>query len=207
MSAVSEAIVREFFEMHGFLVRQQRKFLAQTRDENEQIDFVVMNPTRDSQARIPFVIGADEIGEVYRAVVVVRGWHTETFSAGVLEHSPEIFRFLEPGAMRRIEAGFGDDRPFLKLLVVPALPPTPEARDAAIDFLKGKGVDAVISFRAMLADLIERIETHRNYTRSDLLQMLRILKNYEFFPGPQMELFKAARKKAGARRKRTAAGD
>jgi hypothetical protein len=193
MSAVSEAIVREYFEMHGFLVRQQRKFIAQTRDEDEQIDFFVLNPKHTDQRNLPFVIGAEEIGRLHRAVVVVRGWHTEKFSAAVLENAPEIFRFLEPDSMRRIEAEFGDDRPFLKLLVVPALPQAHEARDEAIAYLKSKGVDAVIAFRAMLAGLIERIETNRNYTRSDLLQMLRILKNYEFFPGPQMELFKTGR--------------
>ena len=45
----------------------------------------------------------------------------------------------------------------------------------------------MIPFRTMLADLIDGIETNRNYTRSDLLQMLRILKNYEFFRGPQLD--------------------
>ena len=44
MSAVSETIVREYFELHGFLVRQQRKYVAPTRREDEEIDFFVMNP-------------------------------------------------------------------------------------------------------------------------------------------------------------------
>jgi len=204
MSAVSEGLVREFFELHGFLVRQQRKFVAQTKDEDEQIDFFVLNPKAATAGTVPFVVGPESLNQLHRAVVVVRGWHTEKFSAAVLENSPEIFRFLEPDSMRRLEAEFGDDRPFLKLLVVPALPQSAEGRDEAIQFLQSKGVDAVIPFRAMLADLIERIETNRNYTRSDLLQVLRILKNYEFFPGPQMELFKSARRKSGSAKKRSA---
>ncbi len=204
MSAVSEAIVREFFELHGFLVRQQRKFLAQTRDEDEQIDFFVLNPKPTGPGRLPFVVGPEDLGSLHRAVIVVRGWHTERFSAAVLENAPEIFRFLEPDSMRRLEAEFGDDHPFLKLLVVPALPQSTEGRAEAIAYLQSKGVDAVIPFRVMLADLIERIETNRNYTRSDLLQVLRILKNYEFFPGPQMELFKSVRPVRGPKRKRPA---
>ena len=40
MGAVSETIVREFFELHGFFVRQQRKYIAPTRREDEEIDFV-----------------------------------------------------------------------------------------------------------------------------------------------------------------------
>ena len=61
--------------------------------------------------------------------------------------------------------------------------------------LKAKGIDAVISFRTMLADLIEQIEVNRNYQKSDLLQVIRILKNYEFFREPQLELFKPKRRK------------
>ena len=203
MSAVSEGIVREYFEMHGFLVRQQRKFVGQTKDEDEQIDFYVFNPRIDDQCQLPFIVGPEEIGRLHRAVIMVRGWHTEKFSAAVLGNAPEIFRFLEPDSMRRMELEFGADRPFLKLLVVPALPQTAEGRAEAIQYLKSKGVDGVIPFRSMLADLIGRIETNRNYTRSDLLQVLRILKNYEFFPGPQMELFKTSkRSKAAAARKR-----
>ena len=204
MSAVSEAIVREFFELHGFLVRQQRKFLAQTKDEDEQIDFFVLNPKAVVQGAVPFVVGPGDLAQLHRAVIVVRGWHTEKFSAAVLENAPEIFRFLEPDSLRRIEAELGNDRPFLKMLVVPALPQTTEGREEAIAYLKSKGVDAVIPFRAMLADLIERIETNRNYTRSDLLQVLRILKNYEFFPGPQLELFKPARRTGGTKKKPSA---
>jgi hypothetical protein len=47
----------------------------------------------------------------------------------------------------------------------------------------------------MLADLIGHIEVNRNYQKSDLLQMIRILKNYDFFKEPQLELFKSKRKR------------
>jgi hypothetical protein len=49
----------------------------------------------------------------------------------------------------------------------------------------------------MLADLIEQIEINRNYQKSDLLQIIRILKNYDFFREPQLELFKAKRTRRG----------
>jgi len=47
----------------------------------------------------------------------------------------------------------------------------------------------------MLADLIDQIEVNRNYQKSDLLQIIRILKNYDFFKEPQLELFKTRRRK------------
>ena len=64
-----------------------------------------------------------------------------------------------------------------------------------MEWLRGKGLDGVIPFRTMLADLINQIETNRNYQKSDLLQVIRILKNYDFFKEPQMELFKPKRKR------------
>jgi hypothetical protein len=52
----------------------------------------------------------------------------------------------------------------------------------------------------MLADLIAHIEVNRNYLKSDLLQIIRILKNYDFFREAQLELFKPGRQRSRARR-------
>ena len=52
------------------------------------------------------------------------------------------------------------------------------------------------TFWTILADLIDRIEANRNYQKSDLLQVMRILKNYEFFRTPQMELFGKRKKRS-----------
>ena len=82
-----------------------------------------------------------------------------------------------------------------KLLVVPALPLNPEMRDQSIQLLRDKGVDGVLPFRTLLADLIARVEVNRNYQKSDLLQTIRILKNYDFCKEPQMELFKPKRRR------------
>ena len=47
----------------------------------------------------------------------------------------------------------------------------------------------------MLSDLIDHIEVNRNYQKSDLLQIIRILKNYDLFAAPQLELFKMPKPK------------
>ncbi len=196
MSNVSETIVREYFELHDFLVRQHRKYIAQTRREDDDIDFFVLNPNPvQRDAALPFVLASADLPGLKRAVVVVKGWHTETFSSAVLTHAPEIFRFVEPKVFQQAARAFGQDGVPLKILVVPALPQSPQAREESIALLRSKGVDAVIPFRTMLADLLAAIEVNRNYQKSDLLQMIRILKNYDFFREPQMELFKARRRK------------
>ena len=196
MAAVSETIVREYFELHGFFVRQQRKYVAPTRREDEEVDFFVFNPHPAASDRpLPFVLSSNEVPVIARAVVVVKGWHTESFSSAVLEHAPEIFRFVEPPVFQRASKTFGGGGTPTKILVVPALPQGSEARDQSIGLLKSKGVDAVIPFHTMLADLIDQIEVNRNYQKSDLLQIIRILKNYDFFKEPQLELFKTRRRK------------
>ena len=65
--------------------------------------------------------------------------------------------------------------------------------------LKERGVDAIISFRSMLLDLIEKTEINRNYGKSDTLQVIRILKNYDLLKDAQMDLL--ADRGAGVSRK------
>ena len=194
MAAVSETIVREYFELQGFLVRQQRKYLSPTREEDEQVDFLVLNPAvAKAGEALPFVLTSPDLQHVPRAVVGIKAWHTDTFTPGVLANAPEIFRFLEPPAFKQAARALGGGLEPLKILVVPALPQTAEMREQSIQILRGKGVDCVIPFHTMLADLIAQIEVNRNYQKSDLLQIIRILKNYDFFKEPQMELFKPRR--------------
>ena len=196
MSAVSETIVREYFELHGFLVRQHRKYIAQTRREEDDIDFFVLNPLAQKRAgQQPFELGSGDLEFVERAIVVVKGWHTETFSSARLASTPEIFRFVGTKVFQQAARVFGENGAPLKILIVPALPQAAGAREESIAVLRAKGVDAVIPFRAMLADLVARTETNRNYQKSDLLQVIHILKNYDFFKEPQLELFKSKRRK------------
>jgi len=196
VAAVSETIVREYFELHEFLIRQHRKYIAQTKREEDDIDFFVLNPKpAKREGEPPFALASPDLAFVERAIVVVKGWHTETFSPAVLAKSPEIFRFVEPKVFKQAARAFGEEGTTMKILVVPALPHGAQARDESIALLRSKGIDAVIPFRTMLADLIENIEVNRNYQKSDLLQVVRILKNYDFFKEPQMELFKSRRKK------------
>lgn len=207
MAAVSETIVREFFESLGFLVRQHRKFIAQTKREEDDIDFFVLNPRAGKcEGETPFVLGSADLAMVERAIVVVKGWHTETFSSARLASTPEIFRFVGTKVFQQAARVFGENGTPLKILVVPALPQTAEARAQSIALLRSKGVDAVIPFHTMLAELVERTEANRNYQKSDLLQTIRILKNYDFLKDPQMELFKPkrTRNRAGGEKK---AGD
>ncbi len=207
MSAVSETIVREYFELHEFLVRQHSKYISQTRREDDDIDFFILNAHPQTPAgTLPFVLNSPDLPAVERAIVVVKGWHTETFSPAVLARAPEIFRFVEPRVFQQAARAFGKGGTLLKILVVPALPQSAEARDESIALLRSKGVDAVIPFRTMLADLVGETQVNRNYQKSDLLQIIRILKNYDFFREPQLELFRTKRKQQARSKNQKAQG-
>lgn len=194
MAAVSETIVREYFELHGFFVRQQRKYVPHTKTIDEAVDFFVINPEPcPVVAPLPFILGVEEVRTLARAVVAVRGWHTESFTPGVLTRAPEILRFVEPKVFQKASRAFGMDGAPAKILVVPELPHDRIIREQSITLLRSRGVDAVIPFQVMLTDLINQVEVNRNYQKSDLLQVLRILKIYGYFKEPQLELFKPRR--------------
>jgi len=190
MSAVDENIVREYFESHGFLVCQRRKYVVQARQKmaHEEIDLIVLNPrvSRDG-GPTEFEITAESLKNVARAVVAVKGWHTEVFAPGVLAHQPKIFGFVEKGAVEEAQRLTGGES-VTKILVMPDLPREAKTRQRSVELLKAKGVDGVISFRSILQELIARVHTNRNYQKSDLLQILRLLKNYDLLKGSQMEL-------------------
>ena len=71
--AVSETIVREYFELHDFFVRQNRKHIAPKREDDE-VDFYVHNPNGPTEGgEVPFVLeNARDLETLTRAVVVVK---------------------------------------------------------------------------------------------------------------------------------------
>jgi hypothetical protein len=197
MSAIDEGIVREYFEQNGFLVRQARKYQVQSRRKHaeEEIDLVVFNPAWQRGARKPdFLLFSNELPFVHKAVVAVKGWHTGVFSPQMLKSSPEIFSFLEQNVLKEAERFFPADTAddpggrLTKVLVLPSLPTAEPFRSQSVELLKARGVDAIISFRAMLLDLLDKVEINQNYTKSDTLQVMRILKNYDLLKEAQLDL-------------------
>ena len=198
MSAIDEGIVREYFEQSGFLVRQARKYQVQARRKTgeEEVDLVVYNPAWQRGSRRPdFFLFASELAFVQKAVVAVKGWHTGVFTPATLKSSPEIFRFLEEKVLKEATNFFPPDPAddaggaLTKILVLPSLPTAEPFRSQSVELLKAHGVDAIISFRSMLLDILDKIEINQNYSKSDTLQVMRILKNYDLLKDTQLDMF------------------
>ena len=83
-----------------------------------------------------------------------------------------------------------------KILVAPSLPSSEIPRRESVDFLRSKGVDGVIEFPAVLSAVIDGVEKNRNYQRSDVLQLIRVLKAHGMLRERQMELFRATKPRA-----------
>ena len=201
MAGFDEQIVREYFELQGFMVRQWRKYQTPARKKlpEEEIDLLVYNPHRAQEKREPaFMMFSSELRYVRRAIVAVKGWHTaQHFTPRLIESSSEIVKFLEQDVLKSAESLFGPTEEdeagegrLLRILVLPGLPTTEPHKSDSIRLLREKGVDGVISFRTMLSELINKVEINRNYSKSDLLQIIRIMKAYDLVKDPQMDLFK-----------------
>lgn len=198
MSAVNEWIAREYFEALGYLVSQPCKYTpARHKKAEEELDLLIVHPqVRDHRVPDRIVWTSADLQTVSRAVVGVRGWHTDRFYAATFEQTPEILRFAERAARRAAAERLGAE-PVAAILCLPELPASGELKEKTLSALKARGIDGVLSFRTMLQELVAQVDINRNYDKSDLLQVLRILKTYGLMRDPQLELFgRRSRRKA-----------
>lgn len=201
MAGFDENIVREYFELNGFLVRQLRKYRVQSRKKrsDEEFDLVVMNPDPRELDQPPgFQLFSNDIRTIRRAVVVVKGWHTAKFSPAMLKSSTRIFNFLKKDILDQVGSYFAQEdelmeeiAPFTKIVVLPGLPSQELQRQESIELLRSQGVDAILTFRTILENIFRGIEPNQNYSKSDLLQLMRILKIYDMVKDPQMDFFRS----------------
>ena len=200
MSSVNEWVVREYFEALGYLVIQPCKYIPSGRPKKieEEIDLVVFNPLVTEPVRSERMVWTgDDLRGVPRAVVSVYGWHTDRFTPAMLERIPEILRFASEESLRHAERLAGT-RELARILCLPQLPASDVLRENTLTMLRQKGVDGVLLFRTMLLELIDSVDKNRNYEKSDLLQIIRILKNYNLLKDRQLELFGRKRRARSA---------
>lgn len=196
MSAVNEWIVREYFEQLGYLTSQPCKYLSSARlkKAEEELDLLIQRPQAEHCLPDHMIWTTEDLQGISRAVVGVRGWHTDRIYATTLEQTPEILRFAGPAARKAAAGRLGDEQ-VAAILCVPELPASGALKEKTLAALRVRGINGVLSFRTMLSELVSMVKVNLNYDKSDLLQVLRILKNYDLLREPQMDLF--------ARRKNT----
>ena len=200
MSRFDENIVREYFELNGFFVRQLRKYQVQSRKKrlDEEIDLLIYNPKAlKASPEMPFQLFSRDVSSIRQAIIVVKAWHSSRFTPAMLRSSTKIFDFLKKDVLHKANEYFEldemeldqDKQSFKKILVIPSLPSGEPHRSESILLLKEKGIDGIISFGTILESLVKNVEVNHSYQKSDLLQMLRILKIYDMIKEPQLSFF------------------
>lgn len=192
MTSVNEQLVRDYLELLGFCVRQGRKYsvIARAKASWEEADLLGVNPSAATMAGplpAPGLWGASELTQVPSVAISVRGWHTDRFTPQMIANTPELVRFAAPEAMESARRTLGVVTT-AAVLVLPELPHGAQERAAAVDFLVAHGVQGVVLFRTMLLELLDRIDVKKSYEKSDVLQMLRILKVHRLVQSRQMVL-------------------
>ncbi len=196
MSAVNEWIVREYFEQLGYLTSQPCKYLSSVRHKRaeEELDLLIQRSSAAvHQPPAHMIWTTGDLAGVTRAVVGVRGWHTDRIYATTLEQTPKILRFAGPAARKAAAERLGSGE-IAAILCVPELPASGDLKEKTLRALRDRGIDGVLSFRTMLKELVGMVRVNLNYDKSDLLQVLRILKNYRLLRDPQMDLFAGGRR-------------
>lgn len=204
MAAFDENIVREYFELNGFFVRQLRKYQVQSRKKrvDDEVDLVVYNPDATAGAvTTGFQLFSADMLKIQRAIVVVKAWHTSRFTPAMLKSSSRIFDFLKKDVLQRAEQYFSFDEgnvdggglpepdSYKKLLVLPGLPTSDPQRSESIALLQERGVDGIITFSTILENMLRGVEVNHSYQKSELLQLMRVMKIYDMVKEPQMNLF------------------
>ena len=200
MSGFDENIVREYFELNGFFVRQLRKYQVQSRKKriDEEIDMLIYNPKANAEEAINnFQLFSQDVANIRQAIIVVKPWHSSKFTPAILRSETKVFDFLKKEVLNKASDYFNlneieltkETQSFKKILVIPSLPSGEPHRSESITLLKEQGIDGIISFATILESVIRNIEVNQSYQKSDLLQLLRILKIYNMLKEPQMTFF------------------
>lgn len=199
MAGFDDNLVREYFELGGFFVRQSRKYAVQSRRKraDEESDLLVINPSPRREGTPPFQIFGADLAAISRAVVAVKGWHTTRAVTPAMIRKGELLEFVRKEAVDAAREAFADlgetedeaGGGLTKILVLPGLPTAEPQRADSIALLREHGVDHVLTFRTILESMVQRVESNQSYAKSDTLQLLRLLRVYDMVKSGQLELF------------------
>lgn len=189
MSNINEVLVREFFEMLGFVVKANRKFIPKGKTSKRGIDFFIinLNPNQNKESEA-FVFDSESAKSIHSAVIRIEPWHTDKFYPSVIQKDEGLLDFLNPENLKEAQRILKTSD-FKKILVISRLPANKEMCNRSEKILKTKGIDHLITFPTILSWLIKTVKGNKSYY-NDALELLRILKHYKLFKKPQLELFK-----------------
>jgi len=187
MPSTEALILRHYFELQGFLVRQ---CLPTSTSGIESMQIV--NPQARRQEEIPAILFSSDLPRIKNAVVWLPNWNALKITPAFLKNAAELEKFINKRLAERKTPKEIEDGDYLKIIVVPAVPTVEPYRGETMDVLRAHRIDSMLSFRSVLQDLIARLDVRQV---REGLQLLQILSNFDLLKTTQMELFNDERKK------------
>ena len=200
MGCFEEEVVRAYFEENGFLVRSAGHPPESGKKRASALPtLAVLNPeVKENATNFSFRLFTTDIGRIRSAIVTILSWDSIGFSANLLSSDAGLLKFIKAEVTtKRLKSGLslpvnlpearmGD---CLRLLVLPSLPRAEEKIREALEVMREAGVQGVYTFRVMLENLLGRVKPNSDYSRSEALQALRMIKAYGLAKEPQLEMF------------------
>jgi len=180
MTHLNEEIARVFFEISGFLVRSNLPYRIGKGSPDSDIDLLIQNTAPTGDPPREMILSAAKLQGIHRAIVEVKGYHTERFSPSILDE--RMFRFTTADATRAAEVFFKGE-PFKRLFILSRLPTSKASLAESLEFMSRRKVDHVLEFRTLLETIVEWVKAEPDYD-SNILQAIRILKSYGLIPSP-----------------------
>ena len=181
MASIEGLILRHFFETQGFLVRQ-----CLPSDSRGIESLHVANPAVKKFEKPSPILFASDLSNLQKAIVWLPGWSALKVTKAQIKNSREMMQFIDKRlAERKIPAEF-DESDAVRVVVVPTVPTEEPYRTETIDLLRARKIDAMLSLRSVLLDLIARLDIRQ---QQEGLQLLHILSNFDLLKTTQMELF------------------
>lgn len=188
MSDLNVQLVREYFELNSFRVMthwQQDHMRARPPERGLQL--FVENAATPHPGPADFLLRVNEAPMIERAIVEVRAWHADRLYVSHIESNPVLFDVTSEESRLLGRNFFGTDD-FTTVLVIGELPASSEPREKALAALREGNLGHVIEFPTVLFELLEKVHPNVSYSSSVTLQMLRLLKRYDFIRYQQLEL-------------------
>lgn len=188
MSDLNVQLVREYFELNSFRVMTHwQQDHMRPRAPERGLQLFVENASPLPGGPPDFLLRVNEAAMLERAIVEVRAWHADRMYVSHIEANPVLFEVANEESLTLGRDFFGTDD-FTTVLVVGELPASSEPRERALAALRQGRVGHVIEFPTILFELLEKVHPNVSYTSSVTLQMLRLLKRYDFIRYQQLEL-------------------
>ena len=199
MSSFDEDVVREYFELNRFYVRQLQKHRVRSgkKTVGDAICMQVLNPsvTKES-AKMNFQLFSVDMATFRQALVVVHSWQHTRVTPAILKSNSRLSDFLKKEVLNQLnvlskvdnESPEGSET-LKKIAVIPGFPTADPYRSECTNLFKEKAIDGVLTFSTILEDWLRHVEVNHSYHKSKLLQLVRVLKIYGMVQAPQMRLF------------------